>query len=271
MVKELHRGPQDCSLPGSAAVTAGSPENGLGPAMERGVISLGDGGSIVLGFPAGLADGPGIDFAVFENGFSDGFLELAMVEVSSNGHDFVAFPCFSETSVDRQKGPFDTLDARCIFNLAGKYRAGFGTGFDLAGLPVSAGVDPNALQFVRIRDVVGSVNPAFGSRDSEGRLINDPWPTPFESGGFDLDAVGLIHLKEDQLPMVWPAILRAGAEFHFLLPAGETTACLFDVQGRFLSSFPAGAGPARLPAGLAPGIYFVGGSNRKRTRKIILL
>jgi hypothetical protein len=36
-------------------------------------------------------------------------------------------------------------------------------------------------------------------------MINDPWPTPFPNGGFDLDAIGVIHqntsvgLKENNL------------------------------------------------------------------------
>jgi hypothetical protein len=46
---------------------------------------------------------------------------------------------------------------------------------------------------VRIIDVVGSIDPAFGTRDSLGNLINEPFPTPFSSSGFDLDAVGVIH------------------------------------------------------------------------------
>jgi hypothetical protein len=40
---------------------------------------------------------------------------------------------------------------------------------------------------------VGSINNEFGSRDSAGRIINDPFPTPFASGGFDLDAIGVIN------------------------------------------------------------------------------
>ena len=45
---------------------------------------------------------------------------------------------------------------------------------------------------MRIVDVIGSIDPQFACRDSEGHIINDPWPTPFSSSGFDLDAVGVI-------------------------------------------------------------------------------
>ena len=32
--------------------------------------------------------------------------------------------------------------------------------------------------------------------DSQGHQINDPWPTNFPTGGFDLDAVGVINEKK---------------------------------------------------------------------------
>jgi hypothetical protein len=53
--------------------------------------------------------------------------------------------------------------------------------------------------------VVGSVNKQYAKRDSYNNMINDPWPTPFPNGGFDLDAIGVIHqntsvgLKENNL------------------------------------------------------------------------
>ena len=52
---------------------------------------------------APIVNGPGPDFATFENGFSQGwtspfiFAELAYVEVSSNGTDFIRFPTHSLT------------------------------------------------------------------------------------------------------------------------------------------------------------------------------
>ncbi len=36
----------------------------------------------------------------------------------------------------------------------------------------------------------------YATYDIYENPINDPWPTPFESSGFDLDAVGIIHDKE---------------------------------------------------------------------------
>jgi hypothetical protein len=54
-------------------------------------------------------------------------------------------------------------------------------------------LDIGSVTHVRIVDVVGSISPLFGTRDASGRLINDPFATPFASGGFDLDGVGVIN------------------------------------------------------------------------------
>src|SRR5262245_13674551 len=68
---------------------------GLG-AGSLDVLTLGEGGNVVLGFDVALRDGPGADLAVFENGFQFGagnvFAEVAFVEVSTNGADFARFP-----------------------------------------------------------------------------------------------------------------------------------------------------------------------------------
>ncbi len=159
------------------------------------VVSLGDGGSAVLYFDTPLVNGSGFDFAVFENSFSDEFLELAFVEVSSDGSRFFRFGSTSNTQTEEQVDTFGTLDATKLHNLAGKYRGGYGTPFDLEELKDSVGLDISNIIAVRIVDVVGSVDPEYGSYDGQGNIINDPWPTPFESSGFDLDAVGVIHDK----------------------------------------------------------------------------
>jgi hypothetical protein len=46
---------------------------------------------------------------------------------------------------------------------------------------------------VKVIDVVGSIDSVYGTRDSRGRIINDPFPTNSPSSGFDLDAVGVIN------------------------------------------------------------------------------
>jgi len=61
------------------------------------VLSLGDMGQATLTFDVEIEDGEGWDFAVFENSLDDTFLELAFVEVSSDGEDFYLFPAVSLT------------------------------------------------------------------------------------------------------------------------------------------------------------------------------
>lgn len=195
-VAELVRGPINKSDPLSPLASFGSSGNALGPAQgdSFGVVSLGDGGWITLTFDRPIADGAGFDFAVFENGFADNFLELAFVEVSSNGVDFFRFASTSLTDPATQIGSFSPIDTTQIDNLAGKYRQGFGTPFDLAELAgVSALLEIQRVTHVRVRDVVGSIDPLLGTRDALGNLINEPFPTAFASGGFDLDAVAVLN------------------------------------------------------------------------------
>jgi hypothetical protein len=197
-VDELVRGPSDIANTELGYASHGTGNSALGsPGGDSQddvyeVVSLGDGGWITLTFNNPIRNGEGWDFAVFENGFSDNFLELAFVEVSSNGTDFFRFNSVSLTPVTTQIGGFGSLDPTNIDNLAGKYRTGWGTGFDLDELSmVSVLLDVNAITHVRIIDVVGSINPAYASYDSLGNIINDPYSTPFTTGGFDLDAIGV--------------------------------------------------------------------------------
>ncbi len=180
---------------GYAAV--GDNTSALGIAGTGGVVSLGDGGEAIVQFQRPVFNGPGWDFAVFENSFSDSYLELAFVEVSSDGINFFRFPSVSNTQNLIQVNAFDTIDATKIHNLAGKYRALYGTPFDLEELDNIAGLDINNITHVKIIDVVGSIQSAYARYDSNNNIINDPWPTEFASSGFDLDAVGVIH----QLPL----------------------------------------------------------------------
>lgn len=202
---EVERGPMDIADLELGLASAGLPEMAVG--LTMGTVSLGDGGMAVLTFTRPITNGPGPDFAVFENSFSDTFLELAFVEVSSDGEQFFRFPSVSLTDTDTQVGSFGSVDATKVHNLAGKYRAQYGTPFDLDDLTDTAGLDTDRITHVRIIDVVGSIDPQYATYDSGGNIVNDPWPTPFESSGFDLDAVGVIHEAEDDPSSVASATL----------------------------------------------------------------
>lgn len=172
-------------------------ESAVAGIADNDVVSLGDAGIANIYFNTPVADGSGFDFAVFENPLTDTFLELAFVEVSSDGIHFFRFPAYSLTDTVLQTGGFGTTDPTKIHNLAGKYRALFGTPFDIADLPDTSLLKKDSITVIRILDVVGSIDPIYASRDGEGRIINDPFPTPFESCGFDLDAVGVINNRNN--------------------------------------------------------------------------
>ncbi len=187
------RGYQNILDPSLGYTTIGSNQSGIGMAGDHDIVSLGDGGNAILTFNHPIINEIGADFAVFENSFSNVFLELAFVEVSSNGIDFVRFPSHSQTPFNTQIGGFDNLNPKNIHNLAGKYKVNYGTPFDLEDLIDSANVDINNITHLKIIDVIGIVNASQTSYDSYGNQINDPFPTPYPSSGFDLDGVGVIH------------------------------------------------------------------------------
>ncbi len=186
----------DISIPENGVVTYGTDNDAIGKA-DNGPVSLGDGGFAVTNFDVPISNGDGWDFAIFENSFSNDFLELAFVEVSSNGQDYYRFSSISSTQSDTQISTFGLVDATKINNLAGKYRAMYGTPFDLDELKNIDGLDVSHIISIKIIDVVGCLLNNYATFDSEGNKINDPWPTPFETGGFDLDAIGVINNEEN--------------------------------------------------------------------------
>ncbi len=200
-------------VPGSDVdATWQTPDKALGAAAgdSYDVVSLGRGGRITLSFSGTLFDGPGYDFAVFENGFSDTFLELAWVEVSSDGVNYVRFPGVSFTPAP--VSAFGSLDPTDITGFAGKYRQGFGTPFDLQELAGTPGLDTGAITHVRLVDIVGDgseldsyagLTAGIPGGPFPSHPIYDPYPTT-GSAGFDLDAVAALHLAAVPLP---PALL----------------------------------------------------------------
>jgi len=202
-----------------------TPAKALGAAqgISMDIVSLGRGGQITLTFANPITDGDGFDFAVFENSFSSTFLELAWVEVSSDGEHFVRFPYFSYTG--SSVGGYGQVQPIEIHGFAGKYQAGYGTPFDLTQLRLAyesardgtdgvftdeykaslldgfAYLNLNAITHVRLIDVVGdgSAHDVDGNvvdgSGIQGGVIYDPYKT-FGSTGFDLDAVAVIHQLE---------------------------------------------------------------------------
>ncbi|HTO16848.1 MAG TPA: T9SS type A sorting domain-containing protein [Edaphocola sp.] len=178
--------------------TSGTEQNAIGAVGPSKTISLGDSGVAVLSFNPPIKNIAGPDFAVFENGFIDlmdtskAFLEFAFVEVSSDGINFVRFPTLYSGQQTSQLDTFDVTLGKYYHNLAGNYIYGYGTPFDLKELEDSTNIDINNISHIRIVDVIGSIDSAIGSKDAIGNLINDPFPTPFPNGGFDLAGIGVL-------------------------------------------------------------------------------
>ena len=238
----LELGPQNISIEGSPVVSYHTAQDAIGPCSMNdnlSVVSLGDGGSATLTFEHPIRNGAGPDFAVFENSFDDYFLELAFVEVSSDGQRFVRFPATSLTQTVRQLA--GNVDATYINNLAGKYRSGYGTPFDLAELADSTGLDINNITHVRIVDVVGSINPLYATYDAFGHMVNDPWPTNSYSSGFDLDGIAVLHSTsegiddvDEELVNVYP---NPATDYITVSGAEGAEAEICDVMGRRVMAF----------------------------------
>jgi hypothetical protein len=159
------------------------PDVVLGPPKGAGasngsfdVVTLGNGGSITLGFaPSVIVDGPGPDFIVFENAFYVGgdqdapYAELASVEVSDDGEHFEAFPCTASEAPYGSCAGINPVYANPETNTIDPTDPAVagGDAFDLADLGVAQA------RYVRITDRV----------DLTGT-----------NGLFDLDAVSIVNV-----------------------------------------------------------------------------
>jgi len=257
----VSRGWQNISDQSLGKTTEGNQNSALGIA-DNNVVSLGDGGTAVLQFAQAIRNGPGPDFAVFENAFDDLFLELAFVEVSSDGLNYFRFPAHSLTQTSTQVSTFGQLQTTQINNLAGKYRGGYGTPFDLEELKNTVGLDVMSITHIRIVDVVGSINDAYARFDTANNKINDPFPTPFPSGGFDLDAVAVMHIttgvvnsvKENQIK-IYP---NPSNGLLFINAKEDSDIELISIQGNLMISKMIYRGISKLDIrALSKGVYFL--------------
>lgn len=152
-------------------VVLGPPEGAGASAGSLDVLSLGDGGCIVLEFTDLIAlDGAGVDLLVFENPFV-GFPEPGIVSVSIDGEGWSTFPCASD---QRDEGFPGCAGTQPVFSSSANGidatdpSVAGGDGFDLA----DAGLE--RARFVRVCDAGVSMYAGI-------------------SGGFDLDAVAVVN------------------------------------------------------------------------------
>jgi hypothetical protein len=156
-------------------IVLGPPKGGGASVGSTDVVTLGNGGTITLGFaPSRIVDRPGPDFIVFENAFDVGgdpnkpFAELATVEVSDDGQTFHAFPCTATAYPYGSCAGWHPVFANADTNSIDPSdpRVAGGDAFDLADLGVTEA------RFVRITDRVDLTGTA---------------------GTFDLDAISIVH------------------------------------------------------------------------------
>lgn len=144
------------------------------------VVSLGAGGTIVLGFDNAIVDGPGDDFIVFENAFFAGgnpmrvAADLGEVSVSDDGTTWQTFPCTATAYPYGACAGWHPVYSSPDNGISPVSNEAGGDRYDLSALGVAHA------RFVRIRDVGSSECPS-GS--------------PLRTVGFDLDAIALVNAE----------------------------------------------------------------------------
>ena len=136
------------------------------------VVSLGDGGHVVLGFgERTIVDGPGADFVIFENAFLAGgaegeaFVEPGTVAVSGDGEEWIEFPCDAKKLAATHCAGLAPVLANVVSGEGDAFDAEESGGdlFDLADIGLSEA------RYVRVTDVAG------------------------DDAVFDLDAAAILH------------------------------------------------------------------------------
>ena len=205
----------------------------LQPDSQSHVLSLGDDSELIVSFEAPIGDGPGPDFAVFENAFDVDssffsgtprenhtnvytFAELARVAVSSDGVNWAEFPfrylnnenLFSIPICDTNQ--FSSQNSKNIDGLAGKHTANFGTPFDLSALQTNPKVLNGLvslydIQFIKLHDVPGDgsvtdnanrpvFDPTFRATDDDFNCAtNLILPHAAVNDGFDLKGIAVLN------------------------------------------------------------------------------
>ena len=176
--------PGDCAGFGAAK----KPNPTLGPPIGGGdeegsldVLSLGNGGEIVLSFePNAIVDGPGTDFLVFENPFLIGgnamnpTAQPGEVSVSDDGETWKTYPCTATAFPYGACAGWHTVKSNPENGISPVDPAvAGGDPFDLKDVGLTTA------RFVRIRDKSTDACP--------------PNPNKVTTNGFDLDAISIVN------------------------------------------------------------------------------
>jgi hypothetical protein len=183
-VVKLDLGP--CGGFGSVESVLGPPVGGGACAGSTDVLSLGNGGEIVVSFaPNAIVDGPGPDFIVFENPFYLGCnpeagvdAEPGEVSVSDDGVTWTSFTPCTDTTASPPYGA--CAGVHPVFSNPSNGispfdpRAAGGDAYDLSTIGVKRA------SYVRIVDKIIEPCPKGA-------------PSSDDKSGFDLDAIAVIH------------------------------------------------------------------------------
>lgn len=167
------------------AVLLGPPQGSLFMTGSTDVVSLGQSGSVVLELTdIELRDGPGPDLLVFENPFTEAYLELGDVAASADGvtwHEWTCEDANADAGFPGCAGVRHVYSAPDNGVSATDPRDAGGDAFDLAAV----GLDH--ARFVRIRDTGKNVGKYGGV-----------------SGGFDLDGIAVVNGQRTDGGGNWP-------------------------------------------------------------------
>jgi hypothetical protein len=175
-------------------IVEGPPYGGGTSHGSTDVVSLGNGGSIILSFaPNAIVDGPGVDFIVFENPFwingnsNDVYAEPGEVSVSDDGVTWSTFPCNPTLEPDSPNGtgvgpPYGQCAGwHVVLSTPENGISPFdpsvsgGDAFDLADLGVKRA------RYVRTVDKTQELCADAGARPN--------------ANGFDLDAISIVNAE----------------------------------------------------------------------------
>lgn len=200
--------------PGAGFGQDAFPEIVLGPPIGAGtsggsmdVLSLGDGGVIVLEFVDNIAiNGPGPDLIIFENAFFAGgdpenvFCEVAFVEVSQDGIEYHRFP----NDYDPDGTPVNNPDNWTGFAGVAPVLSRPDNGIDPTDPDTAGGdlfdLDDVGLEWVRYLRIIDTGEGDTAATDDDGDIIYDPGLPGGTMAGFDLDAVAAVFSEPVPTP-----------------------------------------------------------------------
>ncbi|MFV0501473.1 MAG: DUF4465 domain-containing protein [Bacteroidales bacterium] len=253
---EVNRGYQGTSTTILASFGKSYMAQGKPDGTSTKAVSLGRQGEAIITFDRPIINGNSYDFAVFENGFNDTYLELAYVEVSSNGIDYFRFPSTSFSSSEGDVHPTK------LNNLAGKYKVGWGTPFDLDSIANHPQLDKMNIRFIKLVDVDGG-----GDLDSHGNIIHE-MSSNGPGTGFDLTGICILNGEKPYRIANFEGLLSQANSYEIINSTNGTldndgnyrkdytsNGIVFEALGLWGGSFACGFGPSNLTTTPPTGYY----------------